>query len=81
MTRAARRQGESQQRKHRSSRTRSAPLEQINLNAAGIDVGSDAHWVAVPRIAMSSPYSVLGHLRLISTPWLRGYGSVRLRPW
>ncbi len=35
--------------RRRSSRARSAQLEQLNLNAAGIDVGADAHWVAVPR--------------------------------
>jgi hypothetical protein len=48
MARAARRQGGSSSRKGRSSRVRSAQLEQLNLNAAGIDVGADAHWVAVP---------------------------------
>jgi transposase len=48
MARAARRQGTRQHHKRRSSRARSAPLEQMNLNAAGIDVGADAHWVAVP---------------------------------
>ena len=62
MTRAARRQGESQQRTHRSSRTRSAPLEQINLNAAGIDVGSDAHWVAVPQDRDEQPVQCFGAL-------------------
>ena len=62
MTRAARRQGESQQRKHRSSRTRSAPLEQINCNAAGIDVGSDAHWVAVPQDRDEQPVQCFGAL-------------------
>ena len=62
MTRAARRQGESQQRKRRSSRTRSAPLEQINLNAAGIDVGSAAHWVAVPQDRDEQPVQCFGAL-------------------
>jgi transposase len=60
MARAARRQGENQQRKHRSSRTRSAPLEQINFNAAGIDVGSDAHWVAVPQDRDEQPVQCFG---------------------
>ena len=49
MARAARRQGGGQQRKRRSGRRRSAQLEQLNLNAAGIDVGAEHHWVAVPR--------------------------------
>jgi hypothetical protein len=48
MVRAARRQSGSPSRKVRSSRARSAQLEQLNLNAAGINVGADAHWVAVP---------------------------------
>ena len=48
MARPARRPSARQHPKHRSSRGRSAPLEQMNLNAAGIDVGVDAHWVAVP---------------------------------
>jgi transposase len=48
MARAARRPSARQHHKRRSSRGRSAPLEQMNLNAAGIDVGADAHWVAVP---------------------------------
>ena len=33
--------GRANNSKRRSSRARSAPLEQMNLNAAGIDVGSD----------------------------------------
>src|SRR5215813_15080415 len=49
MARAARRQGESQHHKRRSSRARSAPLAQMNLNAAGIDVGATEHWVAIPE--------------------------------
>jgi transposase len=48
MARAARRPGGGHHSKRRSGRTRAAPLEQMNLNAAGINVGADAHWVAVP---------------------------------
>jgi hypothetical protein len=40
MVRTARRPGESQHRKRRSSQAHSAPFKQINLNAAGIDVGA-----------------------------------------
>jgi hypothetical protein len=32
----------------RVGKKRSTLLEQINFNAAGIDVGSREHWVAVP---------------------------------
>jgi hypothetical protein len=50
MARAARRQGGSQARqKGYSRRARSAQFAQLNLHAAGMDVGADAHWVAVPK--------------------------------
>src|SRR4030095_5966722 len=49
MAGAARRPGARQHPKRRSSRRRSAPFEQMNLNAAGIDVGATEHWVAVPE--------------------------------
>ena len=48
MARTARRQGSGKPKKRRSSRARSAQLEQLNLNAAGIDVGAEHHCVAVP---------------------------------
>jgi len=60
MARAARRQGGGQQRKHRSGRRRSAQLEQLNLNAAGIDVGAEHHWVAVPRDRDEEPVQRFG---------------------
>ena len=60
MARAARRQGGSQSRKGHSRRARSAQLEQLNLNAAGIDVGADAHWVAVPRDRAEQPVQCFG---------------------
>src|SRR5688572_30756774 len=38
--------------KHSSRRTRTlldeAGMQQVHLNAAGIDIGSEQHWVAVP---------------------------------
>ena len=43
MARATRRQGGGQQQKRRASRVRAAQLEQLNLNAAGIDVGATEH--------------------------------------
>jgi len=61
MARAARRQGGSQARKKgHSRRARSAQLEQLNLNAAGIDVGADAHWVAVPKDRDEQPVRCFG---------------------
>ena len=61
MARAARRQGGSQARKKGHSRwARSAQLEQLNLNAAGIDVGADAHWVAVPKERDEQPVQRFG---------------------
>lgn len=60
MARAARRQGESQHHKRRSSRARSAQLEQLNLNAAGIDVGATEHWVAVPADRDAQPVQRFG---------------------
>ena len=60
MARTARRQSGSPSRKARSSRARSAQLEQLNLNAAGIDVGADAHWVAVPPDRDERPVQCFG---------------------
>jgi transposase len=60
MARAARRQGGSQSRKGHSKGARSAQLEQLNLNAAGIDVGADAHWVAVPPDRDERPVQCFG---------------------
>jgi transposase len=60
MARAARRSGGSSSRKGRSSRARAAQLEQLNLHAAGIDVGADAHWVAVPKDRDEQPVRCFG---------------------
>ena len=60
MARAARRPGARQHPKRRSSRGRSAPFEQMHLNAAGIDVGADAHWVAVPPDRDEQPVQRFG---------------------
>src|SRR5262249_60336111 len=60
MARAARRQGESQYHKRRSSQARSAPLAQMNLNAAGIEVGATEHWVAVPEDREEEPVRRFG---------------------
>ena len=60
MARAPRRQGGGQPRQRRSSRGRPAQLEQLNLNAAGIDVGATEHWVAVPADRDAQPVQRFG---------------------
>src|SRR5215467_1340557 len=62
MARAARRQGGSQSRKGHAKGARSAQLAQRNLHAAGIDVGADAHWVAVPPDRDEQPVQRCGAL-------------------
>jgi len=43
-------QAESKKERRRNRRKREAKfLERVNLNAAGIDIGSASHWVAVPE--------------------------------
>src|ERR1700737_927700 len=42
--------------KAKSQRSRErALLQKVHLNAAGIDIGADAHWVAVPEDREASP--------------------------
>jgi transposase len=60
MARATRRQGGGQQRQRRSSRVRPAQLEQLNLKAAGIDVGATEHGVAVPADRDAQPVQRFG---------------------
>jgi transposase len=60
MARATRRQGKGPQRKRRPSRASQAQLEQLNLNAAGIDVGAESHWVAVPPDRDEQPVQEFG---------------------
>src|SRR6516165_11444439 len=60
MARAARRQGGSQARTGHAKGARSAQLEQLNLHAAGIDVGADSHWVAVPPDRDEQPVQRFG---------------------
>src|SRR5215813_13404823 len=74
MARAARRPGERQHRKRRSSQARAAPLKQMNLNAAGIDVGADCHWVAVPPDRDEQPVQRFGAFTAdlyVLAEWLR----------
>jgi hypothetical protein len=60
MARATRRQGGGQQQKRRASRVRAAQLEQLNLNAAGIDVGATEYWVAMPADRDAQPVQRFG---------------------
>ena len=60
MARTARRPSARQHPKRRSSRGRSAPLAQMQLNAAGIDVGATEHWVAVPEDRDEEPVQRFG---------------------
>jgi uncharacterized protein with von Willebrand factor type A (vWA) domain len=60
MAHATRRLGRGQQQKRRASRVSTAQLEQLNLNAAGIDVGAEAHWVAVPPDRDEQPVQQFG---------------------
>ena len=74
MARAARRPGARQPHKRHSSRARSAPLEQMNLNAAGIDVGATEHWVAVPEDRDEEPVRRFGAFTAdlyVLAEWLR----------
>jgi transposase len=60
MARAARRPGARQQSKRRSRQAHAAPFKQMHLNAAGIDVGAECHWVAVPRDRDAQPVQRFG---------------------
>jgi transposase len=50
------------QNSNRSSRGQNLPaqLQQVHLHAAGIDIGSEAHWVAVPAQADEKPVRKFG---------------------
>jgi transposase len=60
MAHAIRRAGRGPQQKRRARRVRAAQLEQLNLNAAGIDVGATEHWVAVPADRDAQPVQRFG---------------------
>ena len=42
-------------RRASQAKRRERILEKIHLNAAGIDIGSESHWVAVPSDRDASP--------------------------
>jgi transposase len=60
MARVARRPGARQHSKRRARQAHAAPFKQMNLNAAGIDVGVECHWVAVPRDRDEQPVQRFG---------------------
>jgi transposase len=60
MARAARRQGGRPHSKRSCGRAGSAPLEHMHCNAAGIDVGAECHWVAVPPDRDAQPVQRFG---------------------
>lgn len=60
MAGAARRQGGGKATTRRVGRARPALLEQLNLNAAGIDVGAAHHWVAIPSDREAEPVQRFG---------------------
>ena len=48
-------------KKAKSQRSRErALLQKVHLNAAGIDIGADSHWVAVPEDRDASPVRSFG---------------------
>jgi transposase len=48
-------------KKAKSQRSRErALLEKVNLNAAGVDVGADTHWVAEPADRNQNPVRSFG---------------------
>ena len=72
-----------EKRKRRSKKSQqqtSLPksLEQVNLNAAGIDMGAESHWVAVPVDRDQQPVSS-AHSRRIWKPWPTGWSPAASR--
>jgi transposase len=47
--------GRSRKRRRRRAGELPAGFEQVNLNAAGIDIGAESHWVAVPADRDATP--------------------------
>src|SRR5499427_5385156 len=74
MAHATRRAGRGQPQQRRARRVRVAQLEQLNLNAAGIDVGATEHWVAVPADRDAQPVQRFGAFTAdlyVLAEWLR----------
>ena len=56
-------------------------LSQLNLKAAGIDVGATSHYVAVSPDRAEQPVRESPPSRRTCTVWRTGWGSVAWRPW
>ena len=65
----------------RESRAKPEGLSQLNLNAAGIDVGATSHYVAVPADRAEQPVRELRLSRRTCTVWQTGWRSAVWRPW
>jgi transposase len=52
--------GAQKKKRGRPIKKMSEPLKQMNLNAAGIDVGAQSHWVAVPTDRDENPVQEFG---------------------
>ena len=71
-------------KKAKSQRSRErALLEKVHLNAAGIDVGADTHWVAVPEDRDENPVRSFGVFTSDLKPCASGSSDARSRrsPW
>jgi len=69
--------GKSRRRSSKRARREQRILERIHLNAAGIDIGSESHWVAVPEDRDDRPvreFKSFTHELLALADWLETCG-------
>ena len=69
--------GKSRRRSAQHARREQRILEKIHLNAAGIDIGSESHWVAVPEDRDDQPvreFKSFTHELLALAEWLEACG-------
>ena len=69
--------GKSRRRSGQRARREQRILEKIHLNAAGIDIGSESHWVAVPEDRDGQPvreFKSFTHELLALADWLETCG-------
>ena len=65
----------------RQSSAKPEGLSQLNLNAAGIDVGATSHFVAVPADRAEQPVESSRPSRRTCTVWRTGWPSAAWTPW
>ncbi len=58
-----------------------AQRSQVNLNAAGIDVGATSHFVAVPQDRAEQPVREFAAFTADYIAWRTGWPSAQWRPW